>query len=367
MHVLHVVPTPSRNPLLLSTLRSSRTSYSVISLASEGPLEDDLARLGVAFRSLQLDGISARSIDALVRAVRALQPDVVEAHSLTPGLLGVLASRDPRWRPPVVNVRHHNLNHMLKPSLKGRAADRVIARWSAHTIAVSGAVKNTMIAQGSRPESVTVIRNALASRFLPAPRIMDPEASAFMPMARSPVRLLAVGRLDWQKDYPTLLRAVSMMNNLGVAVTLDVLGAGSKSETAALHRLCSDLGAASFVRFHGYVSDVHQWYRQSDIFVHAARDEACALVLLEALAAGIPIVATDVGGAREVLGHLWGLVPPQDPWALAEALRSAASALEGLNLKALGIAQAVDGDSAADDMSSQHLAVCRMVLAEPAA
>lgn len=367
MHILHLVPTPSRNPLLLSMLRCSTTSYSVISLATEGPLEDDLARLGIAFRSLQLDGISTRSLNALAKAVRILQPDVVEAHSLTPGLLGVLASRDPRWRPPVINVRHHNLNHMLEPSLKGRVADRVVASWSAHTIAVSGAVRNTMIAQGSRPERVTVIRNALASRFLPAPKIMDLESAAFTPMTRSPVRLLAVGRLDWQKDYPTLLRAVSMVNDLGVAVTLDVLGAGSERETDALRRLSSDLGVTSFVRFHGFVSDVHQWYQQSDIFVHAARDEACALVLLEALAAGIPIVATDVGGAREVLGHLWDLVPSQDPWALAEALRSAASALKGLNLKAAGIAQAIDGDSAADTMSSQHSAVCRMVLAGPAA
>lgn len=140
-------------------------------------------------------------------------------------------------------------------------------------------------------------------------------------MAGGAVRLLAVGRLVGQKGIDVLLNALARPGL--ERVELDLVGDGewrSDLEAQAVR-----LGLAARVRFRGWLdrSDLATVYREADLFVLASRDEGMPNVVLEAMASGLPVVSTTVPGARDLVveGETGLLVPPEDPTALADALR----------------------------------------------
>lgn len=134
--------------------------------------------------------------------------------------------------------------------------------------------------------------------------------------------LVAVGELSRRKGYDVLLRALARMER-GDA-HLAVAGEGAQAD--ALRTLARELGVAGRVHFLGRRGDVSAVLAAADAFVSASRSEGMAVALLEAMAAGLPAVATDVGGVREALAPREGrgaagwIVPPEDPPALARTL-----------------------------------------------
>src|SRR5829696_5362829 len=146
-------------------------------------------------------------------------------------------------------------------------------------------------------------------------------AGSHHPDAERPVELLSVGRLDPEKAPEVLLKALALLEERTPGrYRLTIVGDG---------QLENDLRAEAD-RFCGHVPngpELFKLYRASDIFVHVARTEGLPQVLTEAQAAGLPIVATDVGGVRSGLGGGGEalLVPPNDPEALAAAIARLAS------------------------------------------
>lgn len=137
-----------------------------------------------------------------------------------------------------------------------------------------------------------------------------------------PSRLGMVARLEQHKDQPTLIRAAALLRDRGIPVEVWLIGEGS--QRPALERLIGELDLEDWVRLLGMRRDIPALLAQLDLFVFAARpDEGFGIALAEAMAAGVPIVATDVGACREVLEHgrCGLLVTPQDPRALAEGIR----------------------------------------------
>jgi glycosyltransferase involved in cell wall biosynthesis len=132
-----------------------------------------------------------------------------------------------------------------------------------------------------------------------------------------------VARLEIHKDQPTLIRAAARLAAKGIAVNVQLVGEGSRrSEYESLLR---SLGLEQQVQLLGMRRDIPELLGTLDAFVFAATpDEGLGVALLEAMAAGVPIVATDVGACREVLdyGRLGKLVPPRDPEALAAAIEA---------------------------------------------
>ena len=130
---------------------------------------------------------------------------------------------------------------------------------------------------------------------------------------------MAAGRLETVKDYPTLLQA---MANVPEWALLLIAGAGPLE--AELRDIVSRLGLGGRVRFLGFCSDVARWMQVTDGFVLASRREGLPMVLLEAAAAGVPSVATDIPGTREAIvdGKTGRLVAPGDPAALAAAMKA---------------------------------------------
>ena len=148
------------------------------------------------------------------------------------------------------------------------------------------------------------------------------DIGAIIPVPPTPRgwHVVHVARLNAVKDQVTLLRAARLVLDREPAFRLDIVGDGEQRQ--ALERLSADLGLGNAVRFHGFQMDVRPFLAGRDAFVLSSVSEGIALTLLEAMAAALPVVATDVGGNREVViaGETGFLVPPGDPAALARAL-----------------------------------------------
>jgi len=269
---------------------------------------------------------AAMAVPALVRYLRQTRPAALLAAKDRAGRAALRARRR-AGVPTRVIVR---IGNTLSESLAGRGWLRSmlrywpIRRWYPRAdaiVAVSRGVADDVVAtSGADPSRVHVVRNPVVSPELERLASHRPD-HAWFDQPGSPV-LLGVGRLTRQKDFPTLLRALSRVRER-TSARLIVLGEGE--DRAALERLAGELGLADAVDFHGFVDNPHGWMRRADLFVLSSAWEGSPNVLTEALYLGVPVVATDCrSGPREVLdeGRYGPLVPVGDDAALAGAIEA---------------------------------------------
>jgi glycosyltransferase involved in cell wall biosynthesis len=160
----------------------------------------------------------------------------------------------------------------------------------------------------------------IRGRYVVVPNAVD--VSLFQPASGSGSRLLTVGLLGPQKGVDVLLRALAL---LPPEVTLDVVGDGPGR--AAYESLAERLALDGRVAFHGLQpkTRIAELAQGAALFVLASRYDNNPCVLVEAQAAGLPIVSTTVGGIPEIVGDAGVLVPRDDPAALADGIRRALS------------------------------------------
>jgi glycosyltransferase involved in cell wall biosynthesis len=267
--------------------------------------ETHLLQLGRLFR---LDG--ALRLALLLHRERA---DVLHTHTpLVANILGRLAGRVARV--PVVSHVHIE-NHFPPGRLRAglyRRLDNATARSAAALLTVSNATREALERQGY-PARVTVVYNGVA------PSSEEPAAQLGLEPGRPVVGEIA--RLAAVKGQATLLRACAGLDVSVVLVGADLERGGAYREL--LEREAQELGMAERVLFTGYRADTGALLRSFDVFALPSTVEGLPLVVLEAMAAGVPVVATPVGGVGELVadGETGLLVPPEDADALAGALR----------------------------------------------
>ena len=167
------------------------------------------------------------------------------------------------------------------------------------------------------PKEATVIYNSCdLAAFTSTP---TPQAEP-----HCPPRIAMTARLEVHKDQPTLIRTAALLKAQGMPVEVWLIGEGSRR--AELQQLIDELNVADNVRLLGSRRDVPSLLSQCDLFVfQALRDEGFGIALAEAMAARLPIVATNVGACQEVLeaGRCGLLVAEQDPQAMAAGILQA--------------------------------------------
>lgn len=133
------------------------------------------------------------------------------------------------------------------------------------------------------------------------------------------IRIITAGRLVTQKGFDVLLDAFRQLNDL--PVELIILGTGPGRND--LEKIASEMSVRNKVNFPGFSADIYAWFKSADIFVSSSRWESFGLVILEAMACGLPVVCTDTDGARDLVfpGKNGLLVPREDGSALSDALR----------------------------------------------
>lgn len=202
--------------------------------------------------------------------------------------------------------------HNWLDTFLNRVAALALYRHADATIAVSNGVRSSLLrGHFLPPRKVHVIPN-------PIPFLESSSKHRKLDVDRPLV--LACGRLEPQKDHATLLRAFACLRKK-INARLVILGEGSLLDSLKL--LSQELGIATDVAFAGFDPDPSSFMRNASVFVHTARYEGFGVVLLEALASGCPVIATDCpGGVREVLaeGKYGALLPVGDDKQLAEAM-----------------------------------------------
>jgi glycosyltransferase involved in cell wall biosynthesis len=178
-------------------------------------------------------------------------------------------------------------------------------------------VRDGVVARfGVDPAATVVIYNGV-----PVAAFAERARAARRQRPASRFRIGMVARLEAHKDQPTLIRAAHLLGRRGLDCEVWLIGEGSRR--SELEALIAAEDVRDRVRLLGMRRDVPELVGQLDLFVFATTaDEGLGIALVEAMAAGVPVVASDVGACREVLddGALGLLVPPGDPVALADAI-----------------------------------------------
>lgn len=248
---------------------------------------------------------AAASLTAHHRLIRRAHADVIQVNLRTPySCTAALtaATLTPGLR--TVAVEHLPL---ASSSRSRRWLKRQLSRRLAAHVSVSERAARTIESEAGLPSgSIRTIHNGVPLRGAVTTRAPN-----------APATVAVIGRLDRQKGIDVLFDAVAEMPHVSVLVVGD--GPERHSLTAHAERL----GLATRVAFVGWEDDVHARLGQIDALVLPSRNEALPLVVLEAMLAGVPVLASDVGGLRECIEHdrTGLLVPPDDAAALAVELR----------------------------------------------
>jgi glycosyltransferase involved in cell wall biosynthesis len=252
-----------------------------------------------------------KAIFELGKKINKLDPDVVALHSAKAGVLGRIAC----WwdETPCVVTAHGWAFTEGKSRLRRHflaAVERLVAPLAERIITVSDFDQKLAADwKVSSPEKMITIYNGVHD--LRQKKVMSDEFN------ETP-RIIMVARFELQKDQLTLLRALKKLR--GVPWEAWFVGDGPRLEQCV--DLARDLDIDDSVRFLGYRSDVPDLLAQSDIFVLSTHYEGFPIATVEAMRAGLPIVASDVGGVSEQVrsGKNGFLVPPEDVGELKRAL-----------------------------------------------
>ena len=296
--------------LQLLRLRNQSTfDMRLMCLDGEGAMAQQVRALGVEIEDLGCGNLRLPGRIAIVRKrLRETGTDVVHTHNMAPHLLGVGAKL--LGRTPVLVHTKHGRNY---PKWRKRVLLNRCASWFTDCVVCVSNDAATVARSIERVAAgrLRVIRNGVDLE----------EFNRSAPDGRSATpRAIHVARLHSVKDQATLLRAVRLVADVHPAFHLDIVGDGPKRQT--LEDLIGQLGLRKHVTLWGFRQDVSSLLRKADFFILSSISEGISLTLLEAMASGLPIVATDVGGNREVVadGTTGLLVPPRSPEQLAGAI-----------------------------------------------
>lgn len=288
-------------------------------------------KLGMTLAPLAMYLVLRSYLSGLIR--QGYEFDLIDAHYFYPD--GVAAAMLARaiGKPLVISARGSDMNVIASYRLPGR-----MIRWAggvtAASIAVSHALKRRMIEVGLRPEKIHVLSNGVDLEMF---RPIEPRQEERGSISGTQ-RLLAVGNLVPIKAQDRIIRALKYLPNAQLSI------AGQGDREAMLRQLVKELHLEDRVRFLGAIPHgmLAQRYSAADLLVHASRNEGWPNVLLESIACGTPVVATDVGGTAEIVtSESAGLLVPgtATPEQLAESIVRA--------LQSRGSRQAVRAHAAA--------------------
>lgn len=263
------------------------------------------------------------AIAALRRIVRDGAFDVVHAHGFKAGFVGRLGTALAGKTPFVVTAHNHVLRRQETPRAakwRYRFVERALTGHVSHYIAVSDSIRAELVHDyGLAADRVTTVRNGV----VPAPFLAEQDSAACRAAIGVPADTPTLGlaaRFSTQKGLRDLMAALVDVRR-AVPGALLLLG-GSGPLESELREQAAALEVSSAIRWLGHIDDVPAFLAALDVYVSPSVTEALGLGLIEAALAGVPTVATDVGGVGEVvIADKTGLlVAPSDPAALARAV-----------------------------------------------
>ena len=296
----------------------------VCCLDRRGLWADDLEARGIVVETVgRKPGFRPSAARAVAAAARRHRATVIHAHHYSPFVYSGLARL---WGPrtAVVFTEHGRLSE-APPSPKRRAANRLLKRLPQRVFTVSEHLKAHLVAEGFDADAVRVIYNGIAVDPLPDPA-QRADVRHILGAGPGGFVVGTIARLDPVKDLGTLIQAVGAARALaGASNNWSLVIIGDGPERDGLEQAARAHGVSEQLRFLGHRNDARRWLSGCDAYVNCSTSEGISLTILEAMAAGLPVVATAVGGTPEILDESCArLVPPRDVAALTAALAALA-------------------------------------------
>jgi len=292
---------------------------------------------------------------SLARAVRRWRPAVFHTHLHWPLASKYAIGAAAVARVPAIVATaqlHVELDQAGFVDLQHRLMTSMLDRYIAVSNDVAGHLRRRFAVPASK---IVVVPNAVD--------VDEIDAAAGAPVKDWPVppgrrAALALARLEPEKGIDVLLEAAALLPEL------DVVIAGTGSIRGILDANAARLGVTDRVHFLGYRTDPAALLARADLFVLPSVVEGFPLSVLEAMAAGVPVVATDIGGTREAVAHEQTglLVPARDPAALAAAMRRVMDQPEEADRRASLARDRVRSEYSADAVAARVMSVYELVL-----
>jgi glycosyltransferase involved in cell wall biosynthesis len=317
--------------LLLDQLRHLRQAgYQVSAVCAQGPWTEEIRAAGIPVHSADLRRqisplADLAALAALVRLFRAVRPHLVHTHTPKANLLGRLAAR--LAGVPVVVGTEHGFYFYGMTGLRRRFwvwLARLGARWSDAVFLINAEDVDTARREGicRLGQSVYVPGGVGVDvgRYAPGADAAPARASLGLP-ADAPVAGM-VGRLTYEKGYDDFFRAAVIVRQALPEARFLVVGPTDRQEEAEFRRLVDSLGLANAVTFAGMRTDLPRVYPAMDLVCLPSHREGLPVTLMEAAAMGLPCVASDIRGCRDVVedGVTGLLTAPGDSASLAVAI-----------------------------------------------
>jgi glycosyltransferase involved in cell wall biosynthesis len=283
----------------------SRFDLKFVSLTVGGRAAEQIEQLGWPVTTLDISpGVKPAIVVRLTRLFRQARAKVVHTHNTKPLLYAVPAAHLAGVQ-TIIHTRH---GQRYGETRQQNNLFNLVARWTDRVVSVSNDSATLSLRQGLPEQKLVTIHNGIDPSLFPAT------------VSQQSGPIVFVGRLNPEKDVPTLLRAAAVAVKEEPSIRLHLVGAGPNF--SELKNLAEQLGIGQHVVFLGQTNDVAGVLAGASLFVLSSVTEGISLALLEAMACGLPVVATAVGGNSEVVvdGETGLLVPPRSPAELAAAM-----------------------------------------------
>lgn len=309
---------------LVTRLDVERFEPMVCSLKPSGPVGEALQARGIPFFSLDMPdagglrgmAVTMRSVYRLLMLVAALSPDILHTFLFRANQIGRFVALV-QGTPVICAVRTQEMEKQFHHTCDSKTSFMV----DHYTANSEGVREFTITKSRLKPENITTIANGIDMEPFRGSRC-DSELKKSLGLAPEHRVITAVGRLRKEKGYPFLLTAFKGVVEEWPDTRLLIAGEGE--EEASLKQHARELGIAEKIVFAGLRTDIPAILALSEIFVLSSLWEGMPNAVLEAMAAGRPVVATRVGGVPELVveGETGLTVPPSDAAALRQALLS---------------------------------------------
>lgn len=327
MRVLHLItrlPIGGAERMLVSVLRHlpvEQFESLVCCIQDRGELAEEVESLGIPVIDLKLmdkHGYDRRVVPALRSLIRDRQIDLVHSHLYHANMYGRLAAKHEAV-PAIASVH----NTYTRRKWYRHLINRYLGRHSFRVTAGSVDVEKDLLGVDRLPRKKVILLPNCIDLTRVDTGLSKEDAKIRLGFQTDDLVLATVGRAEEQKGHSVLLEAFAHLRNSAPnGVRLKLLLVGDGRLLPALREMARDFGIDAYCQFPGNLPKLADVYRGIDIFIMPSLWEGLSLAMLEAMAAGLPMIATDVGGAREVLGDSkWGLlIPPNNPAAISTAV-----------------------------------------------
>ncbi|HEX2192962.1 MAG TPA: glycosyltransferase [Acidimicrobiales bacterium] len=318
---------------LAAHLRAHGDEVGILSILPTQAFAEELAALGVPVAHIRLRP-RMRALSSLVggwRILRAWRPDALISFGYQANMLGRVAGTLARVPVRISSLRNENFRGRGRGLINRATSFLATTTTTNSELTAKGFVRRHVVPA----RRLVVIPNSIDRATIEAAAGERQRARRELAVAGDDFLWLAMGRLHPQKDYPSLLAAFAAMARVHPSARLRIAGEGPL--LTELTELVDDLGLGDKARLLGLREDVPRLLAAADALVLASAYEGLPNVIMEAMAARLPVVATEVGGVPELVeeGRTGFLVPPREPEALARAM-AAVVALPPQEREAMG-------------------------------